>query len=521
MIALSILCLVLSVLIILVGMRGRVSARGVYCRACRFDLSGIAHDQSNAKCPECGRLLSFGKAPRRVTRRRMRSVIVIGILGFLITGGYLAILLSGSAGKVYRVMPNGVVLNASIWGSDDALDVLMERIGKDDQSIDEPAWDRLIEHALIRLDAIEIDWNPHWGEVLYVAACTDRLNVDELQKYIEQISTLSLSVKGRMLGGADSVAVTLDLRSHRASASTGGQLPYRYLLKIKQSGIEGWVKEENTRYSNGYTGGLPLNMSTPPAGGWSSTSVVADVEMTRNGELLEIDETARMIVETSLEVVPRDGDAEDALFSIDQRFTADIRVFDPGVELVGRISPSEPIDTLAERITLHPFKVRPPDEWDPQAGSPNSMISYHIELQDTPHPIAYTIYFLCANGDELQLDEVVAPPSSGSHGLGRSAKPDADDPEQAARIRRIAEEMLKQGKATLILRVTPELANDVAGIDEVLDLDILVRDVGVEPSSGDSISIWSSVSPDGVKGTALEREGVVLSDEDSRTDGDD
>ncbi len=519
MMTISILCLALSVLIILFGMRGRVSARGLYCRACRFDLSGIAHDQPNAKCPECGRLLRFGKAPRQVVRRRMRLVVAFGIFGFLISGGYLAILLSGSAGKVYRVMPNGVVLNASIWGSEDALDVLMERIGNDDQSIDEPAWDQLIDHALIRLDAIEIDWNPHWGEILYVAACTDRMNVDELQKYIEQISTLSMSVKGRMLGGEDSVAVTLELRSHRASASTGGQLPYRYLLKLKQSGIDGWVNEDNASFYTGFEGGLPLSMSTPPAGGWSSTSVVAEVGMTRDGELLEIDETARMVVETSLEVVSRDGG--DALFSIDQRFTADIRVFDPDVELVGRISPSEPIDTLAERITLHPFKVTHPEEWDAQAGSPNSMISYHIELQDTPHPIAYTIYFLSANGEELQLDEIVAPPSSGSHGLGRSAKPGADDPEQAARIRRIAEEMLEQGKATLILRVTPELANDVAGSGGMLDLDILVRDVGVEPQSGDSISSWSSVSPDGVKGTALEREGVVLSDEDSKTDGDD
>lgn len=449
----------------------------------------------------------------------MRSVIVLGALLFLVSGGYLGIQLSGSAGAIYRVMPDAVVLNFSLWGSEDALDVLIDRINATDDVIDEDQWDALIEHALIRLDAIDIEWDPHWGQVLYVAAITDRLSTDELKRYIEQLDLLSLSVKWRMLGGDDSVAVTLELRSHRASASTGGQLPYRYLLKVKRSGIEGWEREGNARFGHEFEGGLPLNMSTPPDGGWSSTSLVVDVGMTRDGQPLEVDETVRMVVETSLEVVPRDGGR--MVFSIDKRFTADITVIDPNAELVGRLSPTEPIDKLAECITIHPFVITHPDMWDSSAGASNSMIKYYIELIDSPHPIAYTIHYLSENGEELQLDQIVALPTSGSHGLGRSAKPHTNDPEQADRIQRIAREMLEQGKATIIFRVTPALANQTEGVDEVLDLDILFRHVQVKRDDGNPTGGWSSASPDGVKGTALEREGVVMRDEDPTTDGDD
>jgi hypothetical protein len=78
--------------------------------------------------------------------------------------------------------------------------------------------------------------------------------------------------------------------------------------------------------------------------------------------------------------------------------------------------------------------------------------------------------------------------------------------------------MLEQGKATLILRVTPALANDAEGIDEVLDLDILVRNVRVNRDDGNPTGGWSSDSPDGVKGTALERTGTSMSTDQTDPD---
>lgn len=446
----------------------------------------------------------------------MRVVIVLGVLVMLVSGAYLGIQLSGSAGAIYRVMPNPVVLNFSIWGSDDALDALIDRINADNDAIAEDQWDALIEHAFIRLDATDIDWNPHWGQVLYVATLTNRLSVDELKRYIERLSTLNVSVKDRMLGGAEHVEVTLEHISIGASASTGGAMPYEYLLKVKRSGIEGWEHEDNARFSNGYQGGLPLNMSTPGVGTWSTLSVVSEIGITRDGVAPEIGETVRLVVETSLEVVPKEGG--EALFSIDQRFSSDITVLDPDAELVGRLIPTERIDKLAECITLHPILVKHPDDWVDDGALINPMISYTVQLQDTPHPIAYTINFLSATGEELELGKLVELPRSGINGLARIAQPKSDDPVQAERIRRIAREMLGQGKATLILRVTPELANDAEGIDEVLDLDILVRDVQVKRDDGNAIAGWSSASPDGVKGTALERTGTSMSTDQTNPD---
>jgi hypothetical protein len=509
MMSFSIILLVLALVMIVLGIRGRVIERGRFCRSCRFDLQGISPDDPTARCPECGRLVSMGRTPRRVMRKRMRVVIVLGVLVFLVSGGYLGIQLSGSAGAIYRVMPNPVVLNFSIWGSDDALDALIDRINTDNDAITEDQWDALIEHAFIRLDATDIEWNPHWGQVLYVATLTNRLSIDELKRYIEQISKLNLSVKDRVLAGAEDATVSIELVSHRASASTGGQLPYRYLLKIKRSGLEGWEREGSAQFDTMHPSGLRLNMSTAPVGGWFSSSVATEIDLTRDGATPAIDEELRLVVETSLEVVPNDGG--EALFSIDHRFTSDITVLDPDAELVGRLIPTERIDKLAECITLHPILVKHPDDWVDDGSLINPMISYTIQLQDTPHPIAYTINFLSPAGEELELGNLVELPRSGINGLARIAQPKNDDPAQAERIRRIAREMLEQGKATLILRVTPALANDAEGIDEVLDLDILVRNVQVNRDDGNATAGWSSDSPDGVKGTALERSGTRMS----------
>jgi hypothetical protein len=63
----------LAAVLLALALRGRVVARGRFCRKCRFDLAGLDPDRPDVVCPECGRPLAVPGSTRQALRRPRRS----------------------------------------------------------------------------------------------------------------------------------------------------------------------------------------------------------------------------------------------------------------------------------------------------------------------------------------------------------------------------------------------------------------------------------------------------------------
>ncbi len=69
--------LLLSIALLVVGLRGYAIDRHPLCRKCGFDLTG--KPETSTRCPECGADLSLAKAIRIGHRRRRRGALAAGI----------------------------------------------------------------------------------------------------------------------------------------------------------------------------------------------------------------------------------------------------------------------------------------------------------------------------------------------------------------------------------------------------------------------------------------------------------
>jgi hypothetical protein len=96
MLTLAITLTMVGLALLALGIRGRITARGTFCRRCRFDLRGITPPVPpvpSARCPECGRP---SDRPRTVLRRPSPALIVIASL--MLTVG--VVLIAGANPRV-------------------------------------------------------------------------------------------------------------------------------------------------------------------------------------------------------------------------------------------------------------------------------------------------------------------------------------------------------------------------------------------------------------------------------------
>src|SRR5260221_12700728 len=74
-----------SILAILLAFRGRRIDAHPICRKCGFDLFGLPPTSHN--CPECGRDLTRKRAARIGHRRRLKTLLLLGLTFFLASAG--------------------------------------------------------------------------------------------------------------------------------------------------------------------------------------------------------------------------------------------------------------------------------------------------------------------------------------------------------------------------------------------------------------------------------------------------
>ena len=230
--------LIVGLIAIVVGLRGKISERGVYCKSCRFDLQGTRTDDPDAQCPECGSRVHHRDAQRDVLRRVSRVRVISGCVITLFAAGGLYISLFSTQASVFAYLPNQVVLSFAEKGYTDAVDEAIDRwMNVGDLTPDQQG--QLIQHALdVQADQLLV-WDTRWGELLRNAIEMKMLSNEQLIAFALNGYTYRVALPEMIRQGEDEVAWTLITDADRVMSTWGDVTPYKLGTSITSWGIEG------------------------------------------------------------------------------------------------------------------------------------------------------------------------------------------------------------------------------------------------------------------------------------------
>lgn len=270
MLPIGLILLLLALATGVLALRGRVVARGRFCRRCRFDLAGLTDP---ATCPECGRDLarpgSVRPRLRRASRLGLALAAVLLVAGISVT----AVAATDNTARLFAALPDRVVLTLHALGADAAFtEIVTNRLMPPDR-LPDAVWEALIEEAL----ALQADesraWDARHGEVLSVAMSLDRLTDKQATAFVRAALATSTAFPEAIRHGAAAAGVEVNCyTSDRVaalnavpSASKGGDR-LSVWITIRRAGARSPAR---VTVLNSEWGGT---LSIPAGSGRSSTS---------------------------------------------------------------------------------------------------------------------------------------------------------------------------------------------------------------------------------------------------------
>lgn len=219
----ALLVSLLGVAVLLLALRGRLVAAGPHCRACRFDLRGLAlapptPDGPAPVCPECGRAIAGPADVRDGLRKRSRSLLTVGLL--LTLGPWAAV----GAAAYANSRANSAALKPSWWllaevralqpaSVGPQLTELRARMQNGALAASHRA--RLIDRALRVQADRSVRWISEWGDVIEAAAAAGVLTDQQAASYARHAPLVVVSARPRIAVG-DQLPIQL--------AQTGGRV---------------------------------------------------------------------------------------------------------------------------------------------------------------------------------------------------------------------------------------------------------------------------------------------------------
>jgi len=243
MIIIGIVLLGVGLLVSLFAFRGRVAARGQFCKKCRFDLAGLEIEADGARCPECGSEVSLESARRGLIRRRSRVGLGAAVLLMLAGGGGIWAGATGKTGSIITAMPDPIVLWLTDWGVDEALDELVVRVSKVPGTMSAGSWDDAIEQGLAFQADTALVWDERWGEVLVIAMLEKRLVGDALYKFVESSLIAEFETRQVIRDEDQMVYYRLIVKGNPWGASAA--IPF--LRTPKSRVLNKWMKSHGTK----------------------------------------------------------------------------------------------------------------------------------------------------------------------------------------------------------------------------------------------------------------------------------
>ena len=476
MIPIAMVLFVFSMTLIVLGWRGRIVDRGVFCRGCRFDLAGIDTEAEQARCPECGRDLTQPKASRPILRQKRRAVLVLGILLLLSGCSILGVVASNNTARVFAALPDGVVIGLHDLGVDAAFtEITTNRLFRIKKPLSDETWDGLIRDAIAHQQNTDIAWDPRQGEVLANALIDGRLTNDQVSEYLRLAIETFSEFPDSIRHGADRAGLQVNHSSSRRVSALNQMSTVTYQneqiiiwMTIKRAGL---VDPEYSAEIDSTSGGMFTVPGTygRSMGGSGARVPLGDLDWS----LVEPNTEVMFFVEYQVEVKASFQDEPIAQWT--QTDKGMVRILPADAQLVKLNTDPEMINSFRNnphaRVT--PLYIPSPEERNTY-GSVTMPLEFDFVNSELPVALAGDIYLL-NGGLEVRVCGISV---SASQGIGIRMLTwtlPADEVVDEA----LLQSWLEAGTVTLEYRPNPGIAEDTHNIREILDVPLRFSNVPV------------------------------------------
>jgi hypothetical protein len=471
MLAISLSLLGVGAVLLLLAWRGRITARGRFCRRCRFDLAGLTDPPA---CPECGRDLAAPRAARPTLRRPSRAGLVLA--GLLLLAGASGVVISATnnTARLLAALPDPAILPLHAIGLDAAFtEIATNRLARV-EPLPDRVWERLIADALALQADPSRPWDPRHGEVLAHALVTGRMSNDQFTSYADHAAVIGVTFPEFVRHGADSLGVTLERgTSTRAGALNPvgsvsdevGRLSVR--MRITKIG----VREPPFAATEPTIGGTTFSVPGPT--GSSSASIGAELSLD-GFDWSAVEPDTDLTIQVSYEIEVHRSADDTIRHAVRATTDSVVRVLHPDAEIVALATDTATVGSFFEEphARLWPLYLAALDETKPYRGSASTQIMFttaHLPVAVAAH--AYVIHA----GRETYVGSITANATPGIGLRTISWFPDPDNPADEALLR----EWHAAGAVTIELRPDHRLAEQTPTIREILGVPLRFENVQV------------------------------------------
>jgi len=471
MIVIAISLFVIGFVLLVFAWRGQVVARGQFCRKCKFDLAGLDIETLKAKCPECGRSVQYESARRVFLRRPSRLGVGIAAVMILVSVGLVWFGISGKSGIILGALPDSTVFWLNDHGVDEALDELVVRVSKTPPTMSDALLTRAIEDALAyQADQSKV-WDLRWGEVLSVSFGNPIMTDEQMSQYIANGIEIKAEIRDRVNQGDEGVSYTITTSMGRISALNFNNMGYYIFKKPIECGVVGGALFTYPRHA-GLGNNLVIGNFGSSSSGWDGTIYPASGEFeAKPGTVVEV------FVEYELRYSPMGGKS----FSAGRhRMEQSVLILAPDEPVVPLFDDPALAEQVCNAISVSTVRViKDIYDADPMRG--HSVLAIRTQFEPYAASTAFDVFLRFDNGEEVNIGGMINhDPDLKHRGNIRTWPRHIFTQEVRASTIPIVERLKAEGKVDILMRTNPELADNIPGIERVLDVSLEFLDIPVE-----------------------------------------
>jgi hypothetical protein len=471
MILIAIALFVIGFVLLVFAWRGRVVARGQFCRKCRFDLAGLDLNSPESKCPECGRGVQDESARRVFLRRPSRLGVGIAVVMILVSVGLVGFGISGKAGIILGALPDSTVFRLNDLGVDEALDELVVRVSKGPPTMSDALLSRAIEDALAYQADQSKAWDPRWGEVLSVMFGNPVMTDEQMAQYIANGIEIKAEIRDRVNQGDEGVSFTITTSTGRISALNFNSMGCYLFKKPIECGVVGGVPFTYPRNA-GLANNLVVGNFGSSSSGWDGTIYPTAGEFeAKPGTVIEV------YVEYELSYRPMNGKAHSAGR---HRIEQSVLILAPDELVVPLFDDPALAEQVCKAISVSTVRVIQ-DLYDADPMRGHSVLAIRTQFEPMGVTTAFDVFLRFENGEEVNIGGMINhDPTLQHRGNIRTWPGGIFTNEVRVPTIPMVERLKAEGKVDILMRTNPGLADDIPGIERVLDVSLEFLDIPVE-----------------------------------------
>jgi hypothetical protein len=464
----------LSLTALPLALRARITARGTFCRRCRFDLSGA--DPESKRCPECGSDLG-SKSATRPTLRRASPVMLKLVVVLMLTGIGMMALRSGPASrKVLASLPTRTVFSLADQGWEPAMMELHARL-TGTNPIDATTRSHMIDRTLARQTDPAKPWDARWGDLLAWGLVRGSMTDDQIVRYFRDGLPFQMVTYEVLPQGRTSVPVWIrsDAARGYAGPRTGSDTMHSFSVALV---LTGGGFRDSAPLKGPFGGGTSSMFAVPASptrsylGMGTSITVPADL-----ASMIQVGDTATSFFEIDC-VITRTADEK--TWSIPLVLESNLRIVPPDQPMVRTITAPAVVEATIAGTTAGPIQAELPDLKRDQSQFAFP-INPGIALADGAGSIAGRL-FLRSGPDEFEFATCIEGPDLPWSGAVRFM-----DREEATSFVAWLQARAAAGTVDLVFRSDPTVG-ERPPLMEVVGVDLIFPDVPLvffDPSTGE------------------------------------